>query len=62
MLIERDEVKVLLPPCVDILLSLLLVFDPVDYAFHIAAKKVSIPNYIVSNSFTHSTKKKKNVI
>ena len=37
MLVKRDEVKVFLPPCVDIFLSLLLVLEPVDNALHIAA-------------------------
>ena len=39
MFIERDEVKVLLPPCVDIFLCLLLVFDPVHNALHVAARR-----------------------
>ena len=42
MLIKRDEVKVLLPSCVDIFLSLLLVFDPVDNTLHITVRTVYI--------------------
>ena len=42
MLIKRDEVKVLLPSCVDIFFSLLLVFDPVDNTLHITVRTIYI--------------------
>ncbi len=39
MLVKRDKVKVLLPSCVNIFLSRLLVLDPVENALHIAARE-----------------------